>query len=202
MKKKLYISIILILTLFLTGCGNNYQGYWCNYDETATIVVLLNRNNTEKERTKIEAKIDTFENVESSNYYSREDYAEELGENINDLDIYDTYVILFSSMDSIGTYIDELNSMKGVKNAEQSNAKTNLSLYNLKSWGKYTYAESDEALEEDIETGKYKIKNGVITFTPDKKGKTRLLYTKSGLLCKDADCQEIYAKSNATCTTK
>ena len=41
MKKKIYTTLLIIMTLFLTGCGNEYKGYWCTYDETATIVVLF-----------------------------------------------------------------------------------------------------------------------------------------------------------------
>jgi len=203
MKRKIGIVGVVILTLLLGGCDKKYKGYWCNYDETATIIVLLNRDNTEDNRKKIENKIESFENVESSNYYSREDYAAELGEDVDNLDINDTFVILFSSIDSIGTYIDELKALDGVASAEQSNAKTNISLYNLMSWGKYTFTDSDEANESDLETGKYKIKKGVITFIPDKEEKkTRLLYTKDGLLCGDADCTEIFARSNKTCSSK
>lgn len=201
MKKGWKLCVLGLMMLALCGCGNKYKGYWCNYDETATIVVLLDKNNNESDRKKIEEKIEKFDNVSSSNFYSRDDYANELGGNVEDLDIYDTYVILFSSMDSIGTYVDELSEMSGVKSAEQSNAKTNMSLYNIKSFGKYTFTDSDEATESDLETGKYKTKKGVITFTPDKDGKTKLLYIKDGLLCGDAECNQIFAKSTETCSS-
>lgn len=203
MKKKIFIIILLtLLCTALTGCKNKYKGYWCNYTETSTIVVLLNRENTSENRKLIEEKINNFENLESYNYYSRDDYAAELGENVENLDIYDTYVISFNSMDHIGTYREELEKMENVRSAEQSNAKTNISLYNIKSWGEYTFTDSDEATENELEAGKYKLKNGVITFTPkDSKSKTKLLYTKDGLLCGDADCTKIYARSNATCSS-
>lgn len=201
MKKFTQGIILIILTVFLTGCGNEYKGYWCNYEETSTIVVLLKNNHKNSDREKIEAKIENFENVESISFYSKEDYANELGEDPESMDIYDTYVIHFDSVDSIGTYIEELQKMSGVAKAEQSNAKTNISIYNLQSWGKYTYTNSDEATEEDLEKGKYKIKKGIITFTPtDKNNQEKLLYTKDGHLCGDADCEIIYARSNATCT--
>ena len=61
--KKSLILVIICLCLLLTGCGNKYKGYWCNYDETATIVVLLDRDNTEKEREIISNKIEEFQNV-------------------------------------------------------------------------------------------------------------------------------------------
>lgn len=201
--KKSLILVIICLCLLLTGCGNKYKGYWCNYDETATIVVLLNRDNTEKEREIISNKIEEFQNVISNSYYSREDYAKELGSDIDNLDIYDTFVIQFESLDSIGTYIEELEKLNGVKSAEQSNAKTNISLYNIEDFGKYTYTNSDEATEADLEKGHYKIKNGVITFTPDdENAKTKLLYIKDDLLCGDANCTEIYASSNSSCSSK
>lgn len=200
MKKGIKILLLFTIAMLMTGCGNKYKGYWCNYEETSTILVLLEHDNTAKDREAIEAKIASFENVASSNYYSREDYAEEIGENTDNLDIYATYFIVFSSMDSIGTYVKELQELSGVKSAEQNSAKSNMSLYNIKSWGKYTYTNSDEATEKDLETGKYKIKRGVISFTPKGDGETKLLYTKNGLICGDAECNKIYAKSTSTCT--
>lgn len=202
-KKGLYISVLLGLLLILSGCGNKkYQGYWCNYDETATIVVLLNENNTEENRKSISEKIESFDNVSSSNFYSKEDYAEELGEDVSNLEIYDTFVIHFDSFDSIGTYVDELGKMAGVKSSEQSNVKSGISLYNIQNKGKYTFTDSDEANSADLETGTYKIKKGVIVFTPNNNGQSRLLYIKNDSLCADADCNEIFAKSDETCSSK
>ncbi len=203
MKKRIIVTLLILFSFALTGCNNKYKGYWCNYTETSTIVVLLNRDNTEQERKTIEEKLNNFENVSGINYYSRNDYASELGENIENLDIYDTYVVSFNSMDHIGTYREELEKMNGVHSAEQSNAKTNISLYNIKSWGEYTFTDSDEADENELEKGKYKIKKGVITFSPEKDKKaSKLLYTKDGLLCGDADCTKIYARSNSTCSSE
>lgn len=201
MKKGMYLTVLCMFCLLISGCGNKYKGYWCNYNETATIVVLLDTKNTESDRKAIEKKIEGLENVEGSNYYTKEDYAEQLGGDITDMDIYDTYVVTFSSMDSIGTYVEEFNKMSGVLEASQSNAKTDIALYNILSGGKYTFTNSDEALEADLETGKYKIKNGVITFTPEKNGEgTKILYTKDGLLCGDTECNKIFARSNSTCS--
>lgn len=202
-KKGPYITILLGLLFILSGCGNKkFQGYWCNYDETATIVVLLNENNTEQERKSISEKIESFENVSSSNFYSKEDYAAELGEDVSNLDIYDTYVIHFDSFDSIGTYVSELGEMKGVKSSEQSNVKSGISLYNIQKNGKYTFTDSDEANSSDLEKGTYKIKKGVIVFTPNNNSASRLLYIKNDSLCADADCNEIFAKSNETCNSR
>lgn len=201
MKSKL---IILIMIIFLTsGCGNKFEGYWCNYEETSTIVVLLEKEHTDKQKQKIEATIEDFENVESMNFFTREDYAIELGQDPNTIDIYDTYVVSFSSMDYIGSYVEELNELAGVVEAKQSNAKSNISLYNIDKNKKYTFTDSDEAEESDLIKGKYKIKNGVIIFTPeDKKQETSMLYIKDGHLCGDASCSKIYAKSNETCSSK
>lgn len=202
-KKGLYITILLGALLILSGCGNKkFQGYWCNYDETATIVVLLNKNNTEQDRKSISEKIESFENVSSSSFYSREDYAAELGEDISNLDIYDTYVIHFDSFDSIGTYVKELGEMNGVKSSEQSNVKSGIALYNIQNKGKYTFTDSDESSSSDLEKGTYKIKKGVIIFTPNNNGASRLLYIKNDTLCADADCNEIFAKSNETCNSR
>ena len=204
MKKKLsLIVLLLVLPLILSGCGNKYKGYWCNYKELATIVVQFEDNHTDKQVEAIENKAASYDNVSSTNYITREDYAKEQGVSIDDLDIHDTFVIYFTSMDSIGTYIEEIKAMKGVLTADQNYAKANISLYNLKSWGKYEFTDSDEAKEEDIEKGTYRIKNGVITFTPnDSKTSTKLLYIKDNHLCGDADCNEIYAESTETCSGK
>jgi hypothetical protein len=106
-------------------------------------------------------------------------------------------------MDSIGTYIEELKQMSGVETAEQNYAKSNMSLFNIKPWGKYTYTDSDEATTADLEHGKYKKKKGVITFTPKtENGKVKLLYIKDEYLCGDAACTQIYARSNSTCTSR
>lgn len=202
MKKITKYIILSICLICLTACNNKYQGYWCRYEETATIVILLNENNTESQRTNIEKIADTYDNLESLNYYSKEDYATELGEDVNNIDIYDTYVLTFNTMDSIGTYIEELNKVDGVKNATQSYAKTNMALYNIQKNGKYEFTNSDEANEDDIIKGKYKIKNGVITFTPSTKdATTTLLYIKDGHLCEDADCNKIFAESDEKCSS-
>ncbi len=202
MKKKITILLILLMSLCLTGCGKSYKGYWCKYDEISQIVVHLDDNYKSSHQTKIEAKIETFENVVSIVHYTKEDYAAQLGEDASNLDIYDSYVINLSSMDHIGTYIEDLEKMNGVHEAIQSRAKTNISLFNIQSWGKYTFTNSDEATESDLETGKFKEKKGVLTFTPKNgKGEQKLLYIKDDYLCGDANCNQIYARSNSTCTT-
>lgn len=200
MKKRINIVLLFVLTLLLTGCSNKYQGYWCQYTETATIDVQLEYDVTEAQKAAIEAKISSFDNIASMNHYSREDYAEELNTSIENIDVHENYVLLFNSIDSIGTYVDELAELDGVFVALQSNAKTNISLYNIKKNGQYTFTDSDEALESDLVKGKYKIKTGVITFTPDMKdAKTKLLYIKDGHLCGDVECTQIYAKTDSTC---
>ena len=197
MKKHLMISLVVILSVFLTGCGK-YKGYWCNYEDTATIVVLYKDNITDTQKKKIEDTIDDFENIRNRTEYTKEDYAEQIGGDVEDL--HSAYVVTFNSHDYIGDYIEELKKLDGVLSTQQETAKTNISLYNLKSFGKYEYSDSDESTGKDLETGKYKIKKGVITFKPKDSSKaTRLLYTKNGLLCGDADCTKIYAKSNNKC---
>ena len=203
MKKRIIIGVLVCLFL-LTGCGHKeLEGYWCNYKETSTIVVLLNDDNTESDRNAIIQKARTFENLSSDpRLITKQEYATELGGSIENLDIYDTFIISFSSMDHIGTYIEEIQGMSGVKSATQSYAKTNLSLYYLGDKNQYSFTDSDEASDEDLIKGKYKIKNGVITFTPnDKDAVTNMLYIKDDILCGDANCNTIYARSNGTCGT-
>lgn len=206
--KKLIIAIVVIIIvlalciLLFSNSTKEYQGYWCKYNETSTIVVLLKTDHKAEDRKSIEKKIETFENVSSVEYISREDYAADFGVDPNEIEIYDTYRISLNSLDSIGTYIEELQKMKGVLKAEQNYAKSNLSLFNIKAWGKYTYTDSDEATTEDLEYGKYKMKKGVLTFKPESdKGKVKLLYAKDGHLCGDAACTQIYSRSNSTCTS-
>lgn len=204
--KRKILLIIVLLMIIISGIRykqnqNKYEGYWCKYDETSTIVVLLENDISEKSQKSIENKIDGFENVISLNYYSREDYANIIGIDINETEIYASFIITLDTMDHIGTYIEELNELSGVKSAEQSYAKMNISLYNIKDWGQYTYTNSDEATEADLEYGRFKIKKGVITFTPkETSAETKILYIKDGYLCGDAACTKIYARSNSTCS--
>lgn len=199
------IALVILAIVAISSFSNSakkYEGYWCKYNENSTIVVLLKRNHTEEDKNNIVKKIETFDSVTSYEFISREEYASDLGEDPNEIDIYDTYRISLDTMDSIGTYIEELNKMSGVETAEQNYAKSNMSLFNIKPWGKYTYTDSDEATTADLEHGKYKTKKGVITFTPkDKTKKVKLLYTKDDYLCGDAACTQIYARSNSTCTS-
>lgn len=203
MKKILYIMLLIITASFLTGCGNDYKGYWCTYDETVTIVVLFKDGYKETDKKAVEDKVSTYDNVESTTFYTKEDYASQMGLDPNQMDIYETYIVTFNSMEAIGTYVEQLNKMSGVLKAEQSFAKNNIAIYNIQSFNKYTFTNSDESEEKDLETGKVKNKDGVLIFTPDNNStETKMLYPKGNYLCGDAACKKIYAKSNATCTTK
>ena len=200
MKRIISILSLLLVLLIITGCNNKYVGYWCKYNETATIVVLLNNDITEEQKNNIEETAKNYENISGTNYYSKEDYKEVA--NIKDDDIYASFVFTFNSFDSITTYVEEFNKMPGVKKATQSNAKNNMSLYELKSNGKYTYTNSDEAEKKDIEKGRYKIEKGIIRFTPDNKDlSTHLLYTKNNRLCEDTDCNKIYSEGKDNCSS-
>ena len=86
MKKKtiiiclITIALLVAIALVLDNKTSKYEGYWCKYEETATIVVLLSKNNTEDQRKAVEAKIETFENIRTTAFYSKEDYADEIKE--------------------------------------------------------------------------------------------------------------------------
>ena len=196
----LILVIIVVANIISSKNVGEYKGYWCMYEESSNILLKLKDNHTKKDREKIEATIETFESVTSVSYMSKEQYAEDIGGDPNEMDIYATYFISLSTLDSIGTYIEELKKLDGVYEVEQHSAKTNVSLFNIKSWGEYTFTDSDEATTDQLEYGNYKVKKGVITFTPDEKGKqTKILYMKDGYLCGNAACTKIYAKSNSTC---
>ena len=60
-------TLLLIITILLiSGCGPKYKGYWCRYQETSTIVVLLNKDHTESQKNKISQVINKFEDIYTS----------------------------------------------------------------------------------------------------------------------------------------
>ena len=87
MKKKIQLLFLLLIPVILTGCGNKYKGYWCNYKELSTIVVQMEDNHTEAQVEAIQAKANEYDNVSSTNYITREDYAKEQGVEIRLYDI-------------------------------------------------------------------------------------------------------------------
>jgi len=198
--KKVGLLVLFVVMLFVfSGCGNKkFIGYWCRYDETSIVTVMLKNDVTEAQSQAIKDKLTEYGDATNFVYYSKEDYAKLIGENAESLDIYATYVVSYPTNNYIGTLVTELNAMDGVEEALQTSARNNLLLYNLKKDGSYTFTDSDEKNEDDYVKGKYKLKNGVITFT-DKDKKTTLLYIKDGHLCVDADCTKIFAKSDENC---
>ena len=111
---------------------------------------MLKSNYTAAQKASIEEKIGKYENVKATGFFSKEEYAGEIGADPNTIELYDAIVVSFTSMDSIGTYVQELSKLDGVHKAEQSYAKNDLELFHIQKWGKYTYANSDEALDEDL----------------------------------------------------
>ena len=197
--KKIKIIIILFIAFTLTGCGKNYVGYWCNYEETSNIEIQVEHDINESQREALENTFNKYENLKKVDNITREEFARDLGEDPNSLDIYEAYVLTFDSNDSIGTYIEELSTLPGVHEANQYSAKTVMSLYNIQKHKKYTFTDSDEPNNQDIESGTYKVKKGVITFTSNDKTKSRLLYIKNGHLCGDVECNKIFASSDENC---
>ena len=196
------VGLIIILSLFIllvSGCGNKeFVGYWCRYDETSIITVMLKDDVSNDDMEKIKDKLTEYGEATNFVYYSKEDYAKLINEDIDKIYIYATYVVSYASNDYIGTLVSELNEMNGVQEALQTSAKNNILLYNLRKDGTYTFTDTDEAKDDDYDKGTYKIKNGVITFKNDSKG-TSLLYTKDKFLCVDADCNKIFAKTDENC---
>lgn len=195
MKKSLMIIVSLLFVVLLSGCGNKYEGYWCRYTETATIVILLEDDMSEAQNEELIKTITSYDNLQAYTYYDKTVF-DESGE-----DIYNSYFVSFNSTDGVTTYIEQLVKLPGVLDVTQNSAKTDFELYHLDKKNKYTFSNSDEALEEDIIKGKYKIKKGVITFTPNDSDNTSMLYIKDDHLCGDSQCTVIYAKSNETCSS-
>ena len=204
-KITLVILLVLLVTLGVILYKQNkpkYEGYWCSYQEKATIVVMLKDDYTESQKIAIEDKISKYEDVEATGFFSKEEYADAMGLSPEEIEVYNAIIITFSSMDAIGTYVEELNKLDGVHSAEQSYAKNDVDLYHIQKWNKYTYANSDEVLEEDLIEGKYTEKKGVITFKPNnKKYENTVLYIKDGHLCADPTCEKIYFESDEFCSS-
>ena len=204
-KIALVVLLVLLAVLGVILYRQNspkYEGYWCSYQEKATIVVMLKDGYTATQKQNIEDKIAKYEDVQATGFFSKEEYADEIGLSPDEIELYDAIVVSFTSMDSIGTYVEELSKLDGVQTAEQSYAKNDVELYHIQKWNKYTYANSDEVLEEDLIEGKYKEKKGVITFTPkNKKMETKVLYVKDGHLCADASCKKVYFESDDSCSS-
>ena len=204
-KIALVILLALLVVLGVVLYRQNqpkYEGYWCSYQEKATIVVMLKNGYTAAQKQSIEDKISKYEDVQATGFFSKEEYADEIGVSPDEIELYDAIVVSFTSMDAIGTYVEELTKLDGVEKAEQSYAKAGVELYNIQKWGKYSFADSDEALEEDIIEGKYKEKKGVITFKPnDSKKETKVLYVKDNHLCADPSCKKVYFESDETCSS-
>lgn len=199
MKKMGMGLVLVIICILLSACGEKeFVGHWCRYDETSIITVMLDDNLSEADAAKIKEKLAEYGDINNFATYTKEDYARLINANVEEMEIYATYVVSYPSNDYIGTLVNELNGMSGVHEAVQASAKNNLLLYELKKDGTYSFTNSDEATKDDYIKGKYKLKNGVITFT-DSDSKTSLLYTKNGYLCIDADCNKIFFKSNENC---
>lgn len=195
------IAIAIGATVFFyTRSQKDFEGYWCNYEELSQIQVLLKDGYTSKQKKAIEDKINKFDDLESATFFSKDEYAASIGADSSNMDLYDAIIVTLSSVDTIGTYRDELKKMAGVHDATQMRAKSNVKLYNIEPKRKYTFKDSDEALEEDIIRGTYKEKKGVLTFTPEDKSKQQtMLYYKNGLLCEDSACTVIFFKSTDSC---
>lgn len=197
----LLIAIAIAATIFFYARSQkDFEGYWCKYEESSQIQVLLKDGYTAKQKKAIEEKINKFDDLESSTFWSKDEYAASIGADPSNMDLYDAIIVTLSSVDAIGTYRDQLKEMAGVHDATQMSAKSNVKLYNIEAKRKYTFKDSDEALEEDIIHGTYKENKGVITFTPEDKSKQQtMLYYKNGLLCEDSACSAIFFKSTDSC---
>ena len=90
MKKILMMILVLFSIMLLTGCGNKYEGYWCRYADTATIVILLDDNITTSEKDELIKTITSYDNLLSYTYYDKTIFDEPQDE------IYNSYFVSFN----------------------------------------------------------------------------------------------------------
>lgn len=193
---KKYGILVITLLFVLTGCNTKeYSGYWCSYEESGMIIVLLNQDITEKQKNSVEDTINLYPNMSTYDFISKEDLL------MNSTDenpvAYDTYFIYFSSATNIDEALVNLQKEEGVYSATKESAKSNVALYNLKKDKTFTYTDS---LEEDLGTkveGKYKIKKNEIVFTSDEEVSS--LYLKDDYVCQDETCTKFFIKTDAFC---
>lgn len=116
-KIALVILLVLLIALGVILYKQNqpkYEGYWCSYQEKATIVVMLKDGYTKEQREAIENKISKYEDVQATGFFSKDEYATEMGLSPDEIEMYDVIVASFTSMDAIGTYVEELTKLDGV----------------------------------------------------------------------------------------
>lgn len=195
MKKIIKYIFICSILFMLSGCTKKeYVGHWCNYEETGTIIVLLDHEISSSNKDNIEDIINTYQDINTYDFISKEDLASTTSVDINT--VYDTYFIYFENTDSIDDALITLQNTKGIYSATKENIKSNVSLYNLKNDNTFEYQEAigDEEL---IIKGKYKIKDNKIEFKSEEK--VNNLYLKDSFICKDETCNKIYVKTDASC---
>ena len=190
---KKVIGLLLISLFIISGCSKkSYEGYWCTYQEEAMIIILLDKDISTKNKDNVEDTINTFEDLESYDYISRKD----LAENDSNNNLYDTYFVHLDSVTNIDNYIASLANVKGIHSTTKSINKNNLSLYNLKNKKEFTYQTNLNDPATIIE-GTYKIKDNKIVFKSDKE--VPELYIKDNFICLDKNCNTIYSKTNNLC---
>lgn len=191
--KKYLLGLIVIIMCF--GCSNkDYDGYWCKYQETGTIVVLLD-NASDKAKTTINQTIESLEGLQNYDFVSKEDFKSNLDDSSN-IEVYDTYFIYFDSINAIDDNIIKLSSLEGVKSATKNNIKSNVTLYHLDN-NKYTLKNTTDKTSDNEEEGKFSIKDNEITLNSN--GTISTLFIKDEYLCSDESCNTIYRKSNELC---
>ena len=190
---KKVIGLLLISLFIISGCSKkSYEGYWCTYQEEAMIIILLDKDISTKNKDNVEDTINTFEDLESYDYISRKD----LAENDSNNNLYDTYFVHLDSVTNIDNYIASLTNVKGIHSTTKNINKNNLSLYNLKNKKEFTYQTNLNDPATIIE-GTYKIKDNKIVFKSDKE--VPELYIKDNFICLDKNCNTIYSKTNNLC---
>lgn len=192
MKKLKLIMMCSILLVLITGCGNKYKGYWCNYDEAGTIIVELKTNNSKSDRNTIEKVINNFNDLASFDFLPKDSFTD-----TDNGEAFDTYLIYFNDTSILDEHVITLKKLKGVKDVEKNYIKNNVKLYEFVDNKNYKYQDG-LGVEDNLKVkGKYKIGEEVIKLeSPANKSE---LIIKDKYLCADKDCNTIFTKTDKNC---
>lgn len=161
------------------------EGYWCNYNATASIVVTLKSDYTKNQKKSLEGAIQEIIGLESYDFLEEETLISDNGEAL------DTYFVYFNSAADLNSIIEMLKKEEGVYDVKENNLKSNLRLFYLKD-GKYKLY--DSLYSAPVLEGTYTKEDKYIKL--ENGGE---LYISTDFICSDEKCTTIYSKTNEFC---